>query len=149
MKKRLPIVILCYLFLAYPLSVNASQNDHLKVCETVASTAVGEFVTANPPRDSKIITAFTAARNDLSYDPPQCMANFLIYVFTRDIGKDYYGIFHIHYSLDGKWVKTSEVSEDEWKISYNKDDWKNYWCNFLSNSIERYKSELKEQGCEK
>lgn len=94
----------------------------------------------NPPSAISI-----AAMNDIVIEPEEVMANAVIIAEWPD-QKRAFTITHIHFGRYGTLISGANVFW--WRTLERDDDWKASWCNFLNTSLDRYKQELKAQGCE-
>ena len=91
--------------------------------------------------------------NDLSCRPldmgdgkPAYMANVIITVLppAPQYKHYFYGVFHIHFSPDGRWIPTAGSTIYPWKTSDEGGTWNFEWCDFIRSV---YPTELKQQGC--
>ena len=69
------------------------------------------------------------------------MANVVV-LTRRGDGQAVYGIFHIHFSENGK--LESAAAFKDFTVFYTQQEWKNEWCNIIRSV---YPQELNEQGC--
>lgn len=135
----------------YPIPVypRPSYSYETRCLESLAAAAK-EFVMKDyqPPR---LIAISIMAANDIHCQEPESMANIIIAVMFSPTKKSssrfYYNLFHIHFSTSGQLISASYNNDLRWLPLEKADGWKDQWCDFLQNSIERYRDELAAQGC--
>lgn len=130
-----------------PHHMGSTADPPLVTCpadvDSLMRHAVEELVLRdNPnPEDAEVKGHVGTICNTKEY-----MADLAVLV---DLGKRTYrfGIFHMHFSHQGKLIPTSGSSAGHWFETRDKNAWHREWCRHLKHSMESYKTELKKFGC--
>lgn len=121
-----------------------NENDTLIPC--IKDVRIALEIAANElaerdndePRDIRI-----EAMNGLQYESTRNMANIALIV-DMGAGKYRYGIFHIHFTNSGVFLRTEGTEKKLWRDTWAPDNWKNEWCDLIRGT---YPDETKTQKC--
>lgn len=143
--KRIFGLILAALFFfgVFSLSVFAINPD--KKCLDSLYKATHELV-----RQDFLYPFFdTQASNDFQCFEErslESMANVVLMVKPTPMAPYYFGIFHVHFTNDGKLASAVSFLEPKWQLLEKSDEWRKPWCETIRLV---YPDELVEQGCAK
>lgn len=84
------------------------------------------------------------AVNDILCEELEDMANIAILVIISP-EESYFGIFHIHFLIDGTFKSAESFQDVLWTKPKNNNEWKILWCELI---MYVYEEELEEQGCQ-
>lgn len=63
-------------------------------------------------------------------------------------GKYRYGVFHLHFSSEGKLIPTEGSAATLWRETGDRLWWREEWCHHLKTSMQSYASKLGRYGCQ-
>lgn len=108
-----------------------SHHRSLTLCGVNFGDVVDNFINKFPPTPSIYFDGMPMAVNDVMCENGEHMANVAIVATDEKDGKTYFGIFHIHFSEEGR--ITSNAAFVAWEDVTDQNDYYliNKWCEII------------------
>lgn len=133
MTRIISVIVFALVFLPILAESNGDRGMFFppKFCGVESEILLIELIKKDLP-SINFFDILVVAGNDLQCQEPEYMVNLEVIV-VEGPGKYHYGIFHIHFSKNGKLIST--VAIDQWQSTNSLDDKSinNKWCSFIKN----------------
>lgn len=131
MKRIIGVIVFALVFLPILAESNGGRGmfSPPKFCGLESETFLIELIKKDLP-SINFFDILVVAGNDLQCQEPEYMVNLEVIV-VEGPGKYHYGIFHIHFSKNGKLISAAAINQ--WQGTNNLDDSSidNNWCSFI------------------